>query len=58
MVNGKGDAVSLTYEEYKKMKAKMELLEILPEAENDMKNGRVVPVDETFDDLRKILQEG
>ncbi|MDE7366673.1 MAG: type II toxin-antitoxin system Phd/YefM family antitoxin [Lachnospiraceae bacterium] len=57
-VNGRGDTVSLAYEEYKRMKARIELLEILAEAEDDVKNGRVAPVDETFDDLRKILQEG
>lgn len=31
--------------------------EILSEAEDDVKNGRVAPISETFDDLRKILQE-
>ena len=56
-VNGRGDTVSLAYEEYKRMKARIELLEILSEAEDDGKNGRVAPVSETFDDLRKILQE-
>lgn len=56
-VNGRGDTVSLAYEEYKRMKARIELLEILAEAENDVKNGRVAPVRETFDDLRNILRE-
>lgn len=40
------------------MKARIELLEILAEAENDVKNGRIASVTETFDDLRKMLQEG
>lgn len=57
-VNGRGDTVSLAYEEYKRMKARIELLEILSEAEDDVKNGRVSPISETFDDLRKMLQEG
>ena len=57
-VNGRGDTVALSYEEYKNMKARIELLEILAEAEDDEKNGRVAPMSETFDDLRKILQEG
>lgn len=57
-VNGRGDTVSLSYEEYKNMKARVELLEILAEAEDDVKNGRVAPVTETFDELRKMLQEG
>ena len=56
-VNGRGDTVALSYEEYKNMKARIELLEILAEAEDDVKRGLVAPVSETFDDLRKILQE-
>lgn len=57
-VNGRGDTVSLSYEEYKRMKSRIELLEILAEAEDDVKNGRVAPIGETFDDLRQMLQEG
>lgn len=57
-VNGRGDTVSLAYEEYKRMKSRIELLEILAEAEDDVRNGRVAPISETFDDLRKLLQEG
>ena len=57
-VNGRGDTVSLSYEEYKKMKSRIELLEILAEAEDDVKNGRIAPINDTFDDLRAILQEG
>lgn len=56
-VNGRGDTVSISYEEYKNMKARIELLEILAEAEDDVKNGRVAPISETFDDLRTMLQE-
>lgn len=56
-VNGRGDTVTLSYEEYKNMKARIELLEVLAEAEDDVKNGRVAPVTDTFDDLRKILKE-
>ena len=40
------------------MKARIELLEVLAEAEDDVKNGRVAPMTETFKDLRKMLQEG
>ena len=57
-VNGRGDTVSLSYEEYKNMKSRIELLEVLAEAEDDVKNGRVAPISETFDDLRAMLQEG
>ena len=57
-VDGRGDTVSLSYEEYKNMKARIELLEVLAEAEDDVKNGRVAPISDTFDDLRKMFQEG
>ena len=56
-VNGRGDTVVLSYEEYKNMKARIELLEILAEAEDDVKSGRIAPITETFDDLWKMLQE-
>lgn len=55
-VNGRGDTVSLAYEEYKRMKARIELLEILAEAEDDVAHGRVAPMQETFDDLRVLLK--
>ena len=55
-VHGKGDTVSLSFEEYQTMKARIELLETLAEAEDDVKNGRVAPISETFDDLRMLLK--
>lgn len=55
--DGRGDTVSLAYEEYKRMKARIDLLETLTEAENDVKNGRVAPVGETFDNLKNIQSE-
>lgn len=57
-VNGRGDTVSLGYEDYKLLMARLQLLELLAEAENDVMNGRVAEIDETFDDLRTLLQEG
>ena len=56
-VNGRGDTVSLAYEEYKRMKARIELLEILAESDEDVKYGRIAPIKDTFDDLRKMLRE-
>ena len=56
-VNGRGDTLSLSYEEYKRMKSRIELLEILSAAEDDVKNGRVEPIENTFQDLRQILKE-
>ena len=57
-VNGRGDTVSLSYEEYGRMKSRLELLEILAEADEDVRNGRVAPAQDTFDDLRTMLKEG
>jgi prevent-host-death family protein len=56
-VNGRGDTVSLSYEEYQRMKARIELLELLAEAENDVRNGNVAPIADTFQDLRAMLRE-
>ena len=56
-VNGRGDTVSIAYEEYRRMRTRIELLEILAESEEDVKSGRVAPMQETFDDLRKMLAE-
>ena len=39
------------------MKARIELLEVLADAEDDVKHGRVAPVTDTFNDLRNMLQE-
>ena len=56
-VNGRGDTVSLSYEEYKRMKSRIELLEILSEAEDDVKNGMIEPIENTFQDLSQLLKE-
>lgn len=56
-VNGRGDTVSLSYEEYKRMKSRIELLEILSEAEDDVRNGRMEPVENTFHELKQMLKE-
>ena len=42
-VNGRGDTVSIAYEEYRRMRARIELLEILAESEEDVKFDRVAP---------------
>lgn len=56
-VNGKGDTVTLNYEEYKRQKARVELLEILAESEEDVRNGRVESIENTFENIRKLLKE-
>ena len=48
----------MSYEEYKNMNVRIELLEILAEAEDDVRNVRVAPASETLGDFRKMLQEG
>ena len=40
------------------MKSHIELLEMLTEAEDDVRNGRIAPINDTFDELRMILKEG
>lgn len=54
-VNARGDTVSISYEEYKIIKSRIQLLEILTEAENDVKHGRVAPISETFKDLKNMF---
>ncbi len=54
-VNGRRDTVILGYEQYQQLKAKIELLEMLGEAEDDMCNERLAPMQETFDSLRAEL---
>ena len=39
------------------MKSRIELLEILAEADNDVRNGYTAAMKDTFDDLRSLLQE-
>lgn len=55
-VNGRGDTVLLSIEEYKQMQAELELLKNLAEAEDDVRNNRVTPAKDTFLELRKKLE--
>ena len=57
-VNGRGDTVSISYDDYKNMKSRIELLEILAEADDDVRNERTAPIGDTFSSLRSILKEG
>ena len=54
-VNGREDTVLMGHAQYGKMKAEIELLKMLAEAEDDVNNGRTAPIKETFDDVRKNL---
>jgi prevent-host-death family protein len=54
-VNGRGDTAVLGLQDYYQMKSELELLHTLAEAQEDVAQGRVAPVKNTFDDLRNEL---
>ena len=55
-VNGHGDTVILSLEQFNQMQAELELLKMLAESEEDVRNGRVAHVENTFNDIRKKLE--
>ena len=55
-VNGHGDTVILSLEQFNQMQSELELLKILSESEDDVRNNRVKPVADTFNDIRKKLE--
>ncbi|MBQ6482945.1 MAG: type II toxin-antitoxin system Phd/YefM family antitoxin [Anaerolineaceae bacterium] len=57
-VNGRGDTVTIGYPQYQEMKARLELLEILAESEQDVRNGNVAPMRDTINTLRSQLLNG
>ena len=56
-VNGRGDTVLLGLAQYNQMKAELELLRMLAEADDDVRAGRLAPVQESFASLRASLKE-
>ena len=56
-VNGRGDTAIMGLQDYYQMKSELELLRTLAEAEEDVANGRVAPMQNTFDDIRNSLLE-
>ena len=56
-VNGRGDTEILGLQDYYKMKSELELLRTLAEAEEDAINGRIAPMQNTFNDIRQSLLE-
>lgn len=56
-VNGHGDTAVLGLQDYYQMKSELELLRTLAEADEDVRNGRTAPIQDTFDDIRKMLIE-
>ena len=55
-VNGHGDTVILSLEQFNQMQSELELLKMLSESEDDVRNNRVKPVFDTFNDIRKKLE--
>jgi len=43
--------------QYEQMKAELELLRVLAESEDDARNGRVAPIEDTFASIRRSLEE-
>lgn len=56
-VNGHGDTAILGLQDYYQMKSELELLRTLAEAEDDVANGRVASMQDTFEDIRRSLSE-
>mgnify|MGYP000931923089 CR=1 FL=1 len=54
-VNGRGDTVSLGYEQYQQMKAHIELFEMLGEAEQDIEYRRIARAEDCLSQLRTDL---
>lgn len=55
-VNGRGDTVLMGIAQYEQMKAELELLRMLAESEDDVRNGRVAPIADTFASIRRSLE--
>lgn len=56
-VNGRGDTAVLGLQDYYQMKSELELLRNLAEAEDDVREGRVAPMQRAFNDIRTSLME-
>lgn len=54
-VNGRGDTAVLGLQDYYQMKSELELLRNLAEAEDDVREERVAPMQESFDEIRAAL---
>lgn len=54
-VNGRGDTVLMGLADYERLMGRLEVLEMLSEAEEDVRDGRVAPLQGTLDSLRAEL---
>ena len=57
-VNGRADTVLMGMADFQQMQAELELLRTLADAEEDVRAGRVVPLEATFSDIRSRLLAG
>ena len=57
-VNGRGDTVLMSMDDFQQMQAELELLRTLADAEEDVSTGRVAPLEDTFSDIRSRLLAG
>ena len=56
-VNGREDTVIMNSSAFREMQARLELYDTLARAEEDVREGRVSPLEDTFDALRRELKE-
>ena len=54
--NGRGDTVVIGLQEYRQLTSELELLRTLSEAQEDVDQGRLAPIQDTFSDIRKALK--
>ncbi len=54
--NGREDTVLIGSVDYRRMKAELELMKLLAESDEDIREGRVAPLAGTFDEMREALK--
>ena len=54
-INGREDTILLGHAQYEQMKAELDLLRTLSEAQEDMDTGNVAPIKDTFSDIWNLL---
>ena len=56
-VNGRADTAVIGLQDYYQMKSELKLLRTLAEAEQDVVDGNISPIENTFSDIRASLLE-
>ncbi len=56
-VQGRGDTAVLGLQDYYQMKSELDLPRTLADAEDDARNERVAPIENSFNDIRTSLLE-